>query len=112
VDDNVDAGDMLQVLLAEDGHTVTVVRDGESALQIAGEFRPEVVLLDIGLPKMDGYEVANTLRENFPRILLIAVSGWGQAEDRRKSKKAGFDHHLVKPIGIEPIKRLLEDASI
>ena len=101
VDDNVDAADSLAMALRLSGQEVRVAYDGEAALTIAAEIQPEAVLLDIGMPVMDGYPwspaPAGSSRID-ERPLLIAVTGWGQDEDRRLSKEAGFDHHLVKPV--------------
>jgi CheY-like chemotaxis protein len=98
VDDNVDAAESLAVLLRIQGHDVRTAIDGPAALHVAEAFRPEVVLLDIGLPKMDDYEVARRLREQagMGNTLLVALTGYGQ-EDRRRAEEAGFDAHLVKP---------------
>jgi PAS domain S-box-containing protein len=98
VDDNVDAADSVALLMRMDGHEVRTAYDGPTALRVAPEFRPQVVLLDIGMPGMDGYEVARRLRGEFGReVLLVAMTGFGQEEDRRRATEAGFDHHLVKP---------------
>ena len=109
VDDNVDAADGLKMLLELDGENVDAAYDGEAALRRARESRPQVVLLDVGMPGMDGYEVARRLREapETRNAYIIAVTGWGQSEDRQKSKEAGFDLHLVKPIDPEALRRLL-----
>ncbi len=107
VDDNRDAVAMLQILLTMDGHDVRVAYDGEEAVREAGAFRPHVCLCDIGLPKIDGYEVARRLSADVPETLLISVSGWGQEEDRERSRQAGFKHHLVKPVRIEDVVALL-----
>ncbi len=109
VDDNVDAATTLAMLLKLHGHQTHTAHDGEEALQSADELRPEVMLLDIGLPKLNGYEVARRLREQpwGREILLVALTGWGQEEDRQRSKEAGFDGHLVKPVDLEALKRLL-----
>jgi signal transduction histidine kinase/DNA-binding response OmpR family regulator len=109
IDDNVDGADSLSVLLQALGVEVRTAYDGPTGLQLAAEFRPDVVLLDIGLPRMDGYEVARRLREGLDgkNLMLIAVSGYGQDEDRRRSKQAGFDHHLVKPVSQELLLSLL-----
>ena len=100
VDDNHDAAESLAMLLSLDGHEVEAVFSPEQALARAADFRPDVVLLDIGLPGMDGYEVARRLRSlpDGPRIRLIALTGYGQSEDRRRALEAGFDAHLVKPV--------------
>jgi signal transduction histidine kinase/CheY-like chemotaxis protein len=99
VDDNVDAAESLATLLRVDRHEVRTAHDGPTALEEAATFRPEVVLLDIGLPKMDGYEVARRLRgqDGFQKALLVALTGYGQEEDRRRAAAAGFDAYLVKP---------------
>ena len=109
VEDNADSARGLEALLSLDGHTVRVERDGASAIAAADAFRPEVILLDIGLPGMDGYAVARALRTN-PRLAgtkLVAVTGYGQQEDRERSRQAGFDDHLVKPLRPEAVARLL-----
>src|SRR5690606_30706319 len=97
---NRDAADTLALLLKTRQHATTVVYDGTSALEEFEKFQPDVVLLDIGLPGMNGYDVATELRSRpaGSELLLIAISGWGQDEDRRRSREAGFDHHLVKPV--------------
>jgi CheY-like chemotaxis protein len=99
VDDNVDAAVVTaRVLAGVHGQEVEVAHDGPSALEAAERFLPEVVLLDIGLPGMDGHEVARRLRgrPRFEHTTLVALTGWGQESDRRRSQEAGFDHHLVK----------------
>jgi two-component system CheB/CheR fusion protein len=100
VDDNADAAHSLALLLQMEGHQVEVVHDGLQALVVAQAQGPEVVLLDIGLPQMDGYEVARRLRRQpgLERAVLVALTGYGQEEDRRRSQEAGFDEHLVKPV--------------
>ena len=100
VDDNVDSARGTALILSRHGHEVHVVYDGPSAVTAAQEFRPEFVLLDIGLPGMDGYEVARRLRqdETLAGLTLVAVSGYGQESDRRRSQEAGFDQHLIKPV--------------
>jgi len=99
VDDNSDAATSLEVMLRMLGHETRTAFDGLVGLEVAAEFLPEVVFLDIGMAKMNGYEVARRLREQpwGKHIVLIAVTGWGQAEDRRRTTEAGFDHHVVKP---------------
>jgi two-component system CheB/CheR fusion protein len=109
VDDNRDAVDMLSVLLRQDGHQVEAAYDGKDAIALAGRFKPDVILLDIGLPKLDGYEVAKQIRKKFPIVYLIAVSGWGQEKDLRRSLDAGFDRHLVKPVEFEELRNILEE---
>ncbi|RXN88232.1 response regulator receiver protein [Achromobacter aloeverae] len=109
VDDNHDAGDSLGALLEVIGAEVHVCRDGPTALSMLKTFRPHVILLDIGMPVMDGHELARRVREDARNdgITLIALSGWGQTEDRRNSKNAGIDHHLVKPVDIDALEQLL-----
>ena len=99
VDDNKDAALSLGLLLRYKGHEVRVVHDGFAALEMAKSFRPAIVFLDIGMPSMDGYEVAYRLRQQpgLEEVVLAALTGWGQQEDRRRTSEAGFDHHLVKP---------------
>jgi CheY-like chemotaxis protein len=90
------------------GHSAEVVHDGTSAVETALRLRPEVILLDIGLPKLNGYEVCRALRQQgLEKELLVAVTGYGQESDRRLSQDAGFDRHLVKPIGMPVIRELL-----
>ena len=109
VDDNEDAAESLALLLGLQGHQVRTGHNGQMALRLARELRPEAVLLDLGLPGMDGYEVARLLRKepSLNGLLLVAVSGYGQEEDHRRSREAGFDHHLVKPADPEQVERLL-----
>ena len=111
VDDNADSADSMAMLLGLDQHDVRVVYDGNTALEAAREFEPEVVLLDIGLPGTDGYAVARQLSalEDRKATILIAVTGYGQSEDRERSKAAGFHHHLVKPVDPEALRRLLAE---
>jgi signal transduction histidine kinase/CheY-like chemotaxis protein len=106
-DDNVDAGDSLAMLLRSSGHEVKVVRDGDEALKVFGAFNPDVVLLDLGMPRLSGYEVAKRLRADNSAVLLIAITGWGQSSDRAKSAQAGFDHHLTKPVDYSELANAL-----
>jgi signal transduction histidine kinase/ActR/RegA family two-component response regulator len=109
VDDNRDAADSLAMLLRTTGNEIRTAYDGLEALQVASEFRPEVVLLDIGLPKIDGHEVAQRLRHEAwgRRVCLIAITGWSDESDRARSRAAGFDHHLVKPLDTAHLAQLL-----
>jgi PAS domain S-box-containing protein len=110
VDDNVDAAEMLSMLLELDGHQVRSATNALAALELVREFTPEVAFLDIGLPDMNGLELARTLRTR-PELagaLLVAVTGWGQEEDRRQSRDAGFDHHLTKPVDVRDVRALLQ----
>jgi signal transduction histidine kinase/CheY-like chemotaxis protein len=112
VDDNVDAVTTLAALLGMHGHEVRTAHDGLQALDVMKEFTPDVAILDIGMPKMNGYAVAARIREcmgeNQP--LLVAITGWGQEEDRLRSKAAGFDHHLVKPVDPSVLLALLRGS--
>ena len=110
VDDNEDAADLLSMVLEAHGFTTRVAHDGPSALEIAQEFRPQTALLDIGLPVMDGFELARRLRadRDHAGLRLIALTGYGQDTDRQRSKEAGFDHHLVKPIDVKTVVELLQ----
>ncbi len=109
VDDNVDAADSLAELLEMLGTEVRAVYDGEAGIEGAKMFRPDVVLCDIGMPKVNGYNVARRIRaEEWGRnVVLVALTGWGQTDDRKKSADAGFDHHLVKPVEDTALRRLL-----
>lgn len=109
VDDNVDAAESLATLLSMNGHDVQTAHDGPAALETASAFQPEAVVLDIGLPGMNGYEVARRLRSqpDFTKTLVIALTGYGQTEDRRIAKEAGIDYHLTKPANIDAINELL-----
>jgi signal transduction histidine kinase/CheY-like chemotaxis protein len=113
VDDNRDAADSLAMLLRTTGNEIRTAYDGLEALQVANEFRPEVVLLDIGLPKIDGHEVAQRLRREpwGQRVCLIAVTGWSDEADRARSRAAGFDHHLVKPLDTGHLAQLLSSVE-
>jgi CheY-like chemotaxis protein len=108
-DDNFDAAESLAMLIDGDGHRVMTAHDGEAAVQMFAERKPDVALLDIGMPKLDGYEVARRIRA-MPQggsALLIAVTGWGQAGDRTRSAEAGFDHHLTKPVDYDVLAKLI-----
>jgi len=110
VDDNRDAADSLGMLMKVMGNDTRVAYDGREALATASQFHPEVVLLDIGLPTMSGYEVARELRRRpgGATLLLIATTGWGQPSDKEQSREAGFDHHLVKPVDPTALLKLLD----
>jgi PAS domain S-box-containing protein len=108
-DDNQDAMETLKLLLEMDGHEIHTALDGEAALALADQMIPEVMLLDLGMPGLSGFEVAARIRERAwgNEVTLIAITGWGQAEDRRRSLEAGFNHHLTKPIEFETLQRLI-----
>ena len=99
MDDNQDAAISLAMLLRLQGHEVRVAHSGMAALEMTKTYVPDVVFLDIGMPGMDGYEVARRMRQQpgLENVVLAALTGWGQQEDRRRTAEAGFDHHLVKP---------------
>jgi CheY-like chemotaxis protein len=111
VDDNVDCAMTLAMLLKKSGNSVNTAFSGTEALALVASDPPHIVFMDIGLPGMDGYEVARRLRAEArsKACVLVAVSGYGQDEDRRRSLGAGFDHHLVKPVTLQRLKQLLSD---
>jgi len=113
VDDNQDAVDSLARTLQLKGHLVQTAYDGLAAVDAAGRFRPEVVLLDIGLPRLSGYDAARRIRQlpGGNEIMLVAITGWGQEEDRRQSQQAGFDLHLVKPVDPAVLEKLFADLQ-
>jgi PAS domain S-box-containing protein len=114
VDDNVDAATALELLLEETGHLVRVAHSGPAGLAAAIEFRPDVVLLDIGLPELDGWNVAQRMRQqpSLRDIVLVAITGYGQGADRQLSQKAGFDHHFVKPVDFGKLRQVLAAAAL
>jgi Response regulators consisting of a CheY-like receiver domain and a winged-helix DNA-binding domain len=109
VDDNRDAADSLALLLGLEGHEVRVAYAGRPAIEVAHEFQPEIAILDLGLPDLSGYDVARLLRQDpaLARIELIALTGWGQEEHRKRALEAGFDHHVTKPVDLDQLARLL-----
>ncbi|MGF6552096.1 hybrid sensor histidine kinase/response regulator [Paraburkholderia youngii] len=109
VDDSVDAALALSLVLQADGYEVRVGHEANTALELAAHFQPQIVLLDLGLPGMDGFELAQEMRRRpaTAGALLIAVTGYGQATDRQRSREAGFDHHLVKPVSVEEIQNVI-----
>jgi CheY-like chemotaxis protein len=113
VDDNVDFATSLALLLQTLGHEVRVAHDASEALAIAVKFAPEFAFLDLGLPRVSGYELARQLRANpaTERIVLIALSGWGQQQDRDRSREAGFALHLVKPIELQGVEAALRTLA-
>jgi CheY-like chemotaxis protein len=102
---------MLKFLLGSEGYEVKTTFDAETAIKKAREFQPAACLCDISLPVMNGYEFARRLREMMPEVLLIAVSGRGQEEDRRRSQEAGFDPHLVNPVSFEVLVTLVRQID-
>ena len=113
VDDNRDSADSMCMLLEASGQDARAVYDGVSALEIADSFRPEVVLLDIGMPSMDGYQVVRELRgrDFVPPPVIAALTGWGQDSDKKKTQEAGFDHHFTKPVAAEDLLAFLEKVA-
>src|SRR5690348_7003422 len=114
VDDNKDAAESMSMLLEMWGHEVAFAFDGPSAIETAEQWQPEAVFLDIGLPGMDGYEVAERLRE-LPQAkdaVLIAITGYGQEVDRLRSRRAGIDHHLVKPVAPDTLRSLIDSLQL
>jgi PAS domain S-box-containing protein len=113
VDDNRDAAESLGMLLELLGAEVQVAHSGPEALRLLNTYQPAVVLMDIGMPGMDGYEVARRIRQrdDLGQVALVALSGWGQEEDRRRSRRAGFDHHLVKPVDPRALEALLTSLA-
>jgi len=112
VDDNVDAALTLAELLTLEGHETHVAHDGPSAVDAAKRLSPDAAILDLGLPGLDGLEVARRLRADpeLKGMLLVALSGWAQADDRARSREAGFDHHLAKPIQLKSLELVLLEA--
>ena len=112
IDDNADAADSLAMLLQVRGDDVRIAHDGAEALEAERAFHPDVLLLDIGMPKMSGYEVARRIREvRGMGVLIIAITGWGQEEDRVRAREAGFNYHFAKPVDFEMLLDLIERES-
>jgi len=111
VDDNPDAALSMAMMLSMMGHETRTAHDGEAAVTTAEEFRPQVILLDIGLPKLNGYEVAQRIRgqEWGAEMFLVAITGWGQDEDRRRSDDVGMNLHMVKPVEPDALDRVLAE---
>lgn len=113
VDDNIDAASTLSMLISMLGNNINTAHSGREAVELAGDFRPEVIFMDIGMPEMDGLEATRQIRKQpwGEDILIVALSGWGQDEDKRKSKEAGFDHHLVKPTQLAELQQVLSQLD-
>ena len=112
VDDNADAADSLGMLLEVRGDKVRIAYDGLEALQAEADFRPEVVLLDIGMPKLSGYDVAKRIRAaRGNAVLIVAITGWGQEDDRQRARDAGFNHHFTKPVDFDVLLDLIDRES-
>jgi CheY-like chemotaxis protein len=112
VDDNVDAAELLGEFLRKAGHAVAIANDAAAALALLQQFNPEVAVLDIGLPVMDGYELGLRIRAQGANCRLIALTGYGQVQDRVQSKKAGFECHLVKPMDLDRLAEIVAQASV
>jgi CheY-like chemotaxis protein len=111
-EDNTDAAEMMRVMLCFGGHEVKVETDGVQAVAIAEAIKPDIAFIDIGMPRMDGYEAARRIRRVLgQRVMLVALTGWGQEEDKSRAREAGFDHHLTKPAEPEMLERLITDCS-
>ena len=113
VDDNLPAAKLLSIVVRNLGNEVRVAGDGQEAIEVADSFQPEVVLMDLGMPRLDGYGAARYIRQQpwGQKMLLVALSGWGQEAHRKRAKDAGFDHHLVKPADPADIERLLDESK-
>jgi CheY-like chemotaxis protein len=111
-DDNEDAAESLALMLRCLGHEVFTAHDGEAAVALAASVAPDVALLDVGMPRLSGHEAARRIRAALGgrSVMLVAVTGWGQAEDRKRSSAAGFDHHLVKPVDLAMLQQVIETA--
>ena len=109
VDDNRDAADALTILLRIWGHDVETATSGAEAIRLAEQANPEIILMDLGMPIMNGYEAAQRILERPGRaqIMLIALTGWGQEADRHRTQAAGFQHHLTKPVNVEQLQKLI-----
>jgi CheY-like chemotaxis protein len=112
-DDNVDGAETMGMLLESDGHEVHLAHTGTEAFESAKRLKPDIVVLDIGMPDIDGYEVAQRIRHEAwgSDIVLIAITGWGQADDKRRALAAGFDRHMTKPVDPIQLEQLFEQAT-
>jgi CheY-like chemotaxis protein len=117
-DDNRDSAHTMAMLLKHLGHEVETVHDGAQALEAAQRSKPQAMVLDIGMPKLNGYEVARRIRaeeepaeQGLDQMLLIALTGWGQPEDKARTQEAGFDVHLVKPVSLEQMRQVFQQPS-
>src|SRR5690606_26725405 len=110
VDDNVDAADTLGELLLVHGYQVVTANDGRRALELARSFHPQLAIVDLGMPVMDGYQVAQELSRTNERPFLIAVTGYGQEHDRERSRAAGFDRHMIKPVSAAQLLAYIDEA--
>jgi CheY-like chemotaxis protein len=114
VEDNIDSGDSLLTLLNAIGYEANLVRDGETAVQAALSFDPDVILMDVGLPGLSGYEAARRIRARNPhgKVRIAALTGWGQPRDQEKATAAGMDYHLLKPLNLSVLQSILESIEL
>jgi CheY-like chemotaxis protein len=112
-DDNADALETMSALLELEGHLVKTASDGEQALALGETLHPDVAILDIGMPRLNGYEAAARIRATDwgQRVVLIALTGWGQEQDQQRAREAGFDHHCTKPVDIDRLLQLVQGAK-
>ena len=112
-DDNVDAATSLSMLLELMGHSTRVVHDGIEAVDVAASFQPDIILLDIGMPRLDGFEACSRIRAQSANknVVIVALSGWTQDEKRQRSQEAGFDFYLIKPVESAALQKLLRDCG-
>jgi CheY-like chemotaxis protein len=111
-DDNADSVTTLSWSLVHDGHDVRTATDGLKAVEVALDFRPQLAILDIGMPHLNGYEAARRIRDALgPSVTLVAVTGWGQDDDRHRSREAGFDRHVTKPLDHAMLERLIAEVG-
>ena len=113
VDDDPDSSEPLSLLLQSKGHQTRIATDGAEAISVADEFKPNCVLLDLGLPRMDGYEVARRLRERpyGGDVVLVALTGWAGRDIRTKAAEAGFDYHIVKPVNWDEVEKIVRSVA-
>jgi CheY-like chemotaxis protein len=113
VDDNRDGADSLAMMLRMMGNDVRTANDGLEAVKVASEFRPEVILMDVGMPRMNGLDATRRIREQDwgRRMTVIALTGWGQGGDRERSREAGCDGHLVKPVNLPDLEKVLAEVG-
>jgi CheY-like chemotaxis protein len=113
-DDNVDAAESLSTMLKLLGNDVRVAHDGVQATEVAAEFHPDLILLDLGMPRLNGYDTCRSIRRQSwgKRPIIVALTGWGQEEAKRRSLDAGFDHHLVKPADASMLEALLQPGTV
>jgi CheY-like chemotaxis protein len=113
MDDNEDAAESLALILQIMGHEVRTAYDGEAGVVAAEAFRPHVILMDLGMPRLNGYEAARRIRAEAwgAGPVLVALTGWGTDDDRRRTRDAGFDHHLVKPVAADALTRLIAEMT-